>query len=184
MPDPDRPLPALLPPDLRPVPAPFEPAWALIQEREQSEPMRRALYLVAQGISPNRAAKLAGYSAGTTVHVYSRAQHYGIYRPKAEQIAQQALEVAHMTGESLISALDQDQIGEKMLPIVWGISQDKIIKREQNAAKQAQQLSQYGSALEQLLSDHLDRGGSFSLQVNAHDPLDHAKPVEASTDQD
>ena len=181
MPDPDRPLPALLPPDLRPVPAPFETAWALIQEREP-ERMVRALYLVAQGLSPYSATPLAGYDATSAVHVYRKAQHYGMYRPKAEQIAQQALAAAHISGEQMLDDLltPEGQLPAAQRMIRYGITQDKAVAIHK--AQQGPDPSKYGSALEQLLSDHLERGGSFSLQVNAPDPLDHAKPVSSDHD--
>lgn len=170
----------ILPPDLKPVPAEHEDAWQKIQQRE-GDRYRKALYLVAQGLTPNRAARLASFPQGSTILVYDKAKHYGLYRPREEQIAQQALEVAHLSGDGLIGILteDPDELDPKQLAVVWGIAQDKQIKREQLRKDEPNT----EPSLSELARAIVEQGGSLELTVKGSD---HTGPVtiQAEPEQD
>ena len=166
---------------LPPIPAEHEAAWERVNKRGFRLRMRRALYLVALGLSPAAAARALGYLAKQDV--WRNARETGLYRPGSEHLIGQSRRIAQMAGEELERRLVNDAEGIKShdLVVQRGVENDKIARFERWGQREEVAPESFMSALS-TIAERID-SGALELKIKVRKlerPIIDVNPSEKS----
>lgn len=134
---------------LETVPADMQRAWLRVEEARLGSRMKRALRLVAHGVSYREAAAEEGYQDHAAV--YRHARRFGLAQIRTEQIIEGHKSIAFLANDELERRLVErpEEFRDRDLSVAAGIASDKIRDYEGWKSEQ-QQGGDYVSALDRL----------------------------------